>query len=146
MQVLSLRRTALAGRTLALRIQACSRRLDVACWQPPSSAVITLALPPRGQTQHNFCFAIPLCGNCFWTRHFPCFPGFSAVPFRRAVRIPGVVLFIGIFWVVFPGFSIWDSKGAKECKSCRSRKMLKNAPTLAIRSVDTAENEPSKVS
>ena len=28
---------------------------------------------------------------------------------------------------------------------CRSRKMLKNAPTLAIVAVDTAENGPSKV-
>jgi hypothetical protein len=27
----------------------------------------------------------------------------------------------------------------------RSRKMLQNAPTLAIVAVDTAENEPSKV-
>ena len=36
--------------------------------------------------------------------------------------------------------------GAKECKSCRSRKMLQNAPFLAMRGVDTAENEPSKVS
>ena len=38
-----------------------------------------------------------------------------------------------------------DWSGAKECESCRSRKMLKNAPTLAIVAVDTAENEPSKV-
>ena len=42
--------------------------------------------------------------------------------------------------------NFWFQGGAKECKSCRSRKMLKNAPTLAIRSVDTAENEASKVS
>ena len=42
--------------------------------------------------------------------------------------------------------NFWFQSGAKECKSCRSRKMLKNAPTLAIRSVDTADNEPSKVS
>ena len=40
----------------------------------------------------------------------------------------------------------WISSGAKERKSCRSRKMLKNAPTLVIRGVDTEENEPSKVS
>ena len=39
----------------------------------------------------------------------------------------------------------WDLRGAKVCKSCRSRKMLKNAPTLAIVAVHTAENEPSKV-
>ena len=38
-----------------------------------------------------------------------------------------------------------DSKGANKRKSCRSRKILKNAPTLAIRSVDTAENELSKI-
>ena len=41
-------------------------------------------------------------------------------------------------------FCVWS--GAKELTSCRSRKMLKNAPTLAIWGVDTAENEPSKVS
>ena len=40
-------------------------------------------------------------------------------------------------------FRFWS--GAKECKSCRSRKILKNAPTLAIVAVDTAENGPSKV-
>ena len=38
-----------------------------------------------------------------------------------------------------------DLRGAKVCKSCRSRKMLKNAPTLAIVAVHTAENEPPKV-
>ena len=37
----------------------------------------------------------------------------------------------------------WFQSGAKVCESCRSRKMLKNAPTLAIRGVDTAENEPT---
>ena len=40
-------------------------------------------------------------------------------------------------------FRFWS--GAKECKSCRSRKILKNALTLAIVAVDTAENGPSKV-
>ena len=30
-------------------------------------------------------------------------------------------------------------------KPCRARKMLKNAPTLAIGGADTAENEPPKV-
>ena len=39
----------------------------------------------------------------------------------------------------------WDRSGSKECKSCRSRKMLQNASLLAIVAVDTAENEPSKV-
>ena len=34
-----------------------------------------------------------------------------------------------------------DWSGAKECESCRSRKMLKNAPTLAIVAVHTSENE-----
>ena len=34
--------------------------------------------------------------------------------------------------------------GAKLWKSCRSRKIWKNAPFLAIVAVDTAENEPSK--
>ena len=32
--------------------------------------------------------------------------------------------------------------GAKECRSCRSRKMRKNAPTLAIVAVHTEENGP----
>ena len=31
------------------------------------------------------------------------------------------------------------------CKSCRSRKILTNAPTLAFGGADTAENEPLKV-
>ena len=39
----------------------------------------------------------------------------------------------------------WGLSGAKECKSCRSRKILKNAPTLAIVAVHTAENEPLKI-
>ena len=43
-------------------------------------------------------------------------------------------------------FNFCHFSGAKECNSCRSRKMLQNAPFLAIRGVDTAENEPSKVS
>ena len=38
-----------------------------------------------------------------------------------------------------------DLSGAKDCKSCRSRKMLKNAPTLAIVAVHTEENEPLKI-
>ena len=71
--------------------------------------------------------------------------------------LPLVIVFFSrcslIFRWDFPGgfsrlFSTWDSKGAKECRCSRSyrfRKMLKNAPTLAIRNVDTAENEPSKV-
>ena len=32
-----------------------------------------------------------------------------------------------------------------DLKSCRARKILKNAPTLAIVAVHTDENEPSKV-
>ena len=40
---------------------------------------------------------------------------------------------------------IWDLSGAKECKSCRSRKMLQNASFLAIVAVDTDENEPLKL-
>ena len=39
----------------------------------------------------------------------------------------------------------WDLSGAKECKSCRSRKSLKNEPLVAIVAVHTAENEPLKV-
>ena len=38
----------------------------------------------------------------------------------------------------------WVQSGAKGWKSCRSRKIWKNAPTLAIVAVDTAENEPLK--
>ena len=39
----------------------------------------------------------------------------------------------------------WVESGAKGWKSCRSRKIWKNAPTLAIVAVDTAENEPFEV-
>ena len=39
----------------------------------------------------------------------------------------------------------WVFSGPKAKKSCRSRKILKNAPTLAIVAVDIAENEPLKV-
>ena len=46
----------------------------------------------------------------------------------------------GKFFVKF-----WIRSGAKECRSCRARKMLKNAPTLAIVAVHTEENEPSRV-
>ena len=68
----------------------------------------------------------------------------GAVLFARALLRRG--LFVGIFQVVFHcGFYTWDSKGAKECKSCRSRKMQKNASLLSIVAVDTAENEPAKV-
>ena len=38
-----------------------------------------------------------------------------------------------------------DSKGAKVRKSCRAREMLKDAPILAIGSVDAAESEPLEV-
>ena len=38
-----------------------------------------------------------------------------------------------------------DLSGAKECKSCRSRKMLQNAAFLAIVAVHTDENEPLKI-
>ena len=44
------------------------------------------------------------------------------------------------FLLKFRGLS-----GAKAKESCRSRKILKNAPLLAIVAVDTAENEPLKV-
>ena len=39
----------------------------------------------------------------------------------------------------------WGVSGAKAKKSCRARKILKNASFLAIVAVDTAENEPLKV-
>ena len=38
-----------------------------------------------------------------------------------------------------------DLSGAKDCKSCRSRKILQNAPTLAIVAVHTEENEHLKI-
>ena len=38
-----------------------------------------------------------------------------------------------------------DSKGAKACKSCRSRQELSNEYLLAKFGFDTAENEPPKV-
>ena len=41
--------------------------------------------------------------------------------------------------------NFWIWSGAKECRSCRARKMLKNAPTLAIVAVHTEENEPSRI-
>ena len=52
--------------------------------------------------------------------------------------------FIVIFWdgsvnVILLKFQ--NLSGAKECRSRRSRKMLQNAPTLAIEAVDTEENE-----
>ena len=40
---------------------------------------------------------------------------------------------------------LWDSKGAKACKSCRSRQELSNEYLLARFVVDTAENVPLKV-
>ena len=39
----------------------------------------------------------------------------------------------------------WDLSGAKDCKACSSRKMLKNEYLVAKIGVDTAENEPSKI-
>ena len=44
----------------------------------------------------------------------------------------------------FDGFLL-EFCGAKAKKSCRARKMLKNASFLAIVAVETAENEPLKV-
>ena len=38
-----------------------------------------------------------------------------------------------------------DLSGAKVCKSCTSRKTLKNDPGLAIAAVHTEENEPRKI-
>ena len=56
-------------------------------------------------------------------------------------------------WTIIQNYPNWDaffaeilkSERAKECKSCRSRKMVKNATTLAIVAVHTAENEPLKI-
>ena len=51
------------------------------------------------------------------------------------------------FWKKFDEFLLkfWDLSGAKDCKSCRSRKTLQNDYLVAIVAVDTAENEPYKV-
>ena len=38
-----------------------------------------------------------------------------------------------------------DLSGAKDCKSCRSRKIQQNEYLVAIVAVDTAENGPPKV-
>ena len=59
-------------------------------------------------------------------------------------------LFIGCLFRGFLGgfsrvFSIRSPKGAKDCKSCSSRKMLKNAYLGAEIGFDAEENEPSKV-
>ena len=36
----------------------------------------------------------------------------------------------------------WKFSSREECRICRSRKMLKNATTLALGGFDTQENEP----
>ena len=50
------------------------------------------------------------------------------------------------FWKIncrkFANF--WKIRSREECKSCRSRKMLQNASSLATVAVDTEENEPIK--
>ena len=38
-----------------------------------------------------------------------------------------------------------DLSGAKDCKSCRSRKIQQNEYLVAIVAVHTAENEPRKI-
>ena len=43
------------------------------------------------------------------------------VSFVAYLKSIGSVLFMGFSGKFCPGFSIWDSKGAKECKSDRSR-------------------------
>ena len=50
-------------------------------------------------------------------------------------------------WKKFDEFlrRFWVWSGAKVCKSCRSRKMLKNEYLVAKIGFDTEENEPSKV-
>ena len=88
-----------------------------------------------------------------------------AIPFRQRVSLslrpgscfsPGVrfdeaafVSFSIFRWDFLGGFSrvfsTWDSKGAKDCKSCRSRKMLSNEYLVAKFGFDTEENEPLKV-
>ena len=72
---------------------------------------------------------------------------FQAFPIRRLQRCKGSFTF-SVFSMVstgwfFQGFFHFDSKGAKDCKSCRSRKMLQNEPTLAIVAVHTEENGPN---
>ena len=54
-------------------------------------------------------------------------------------------VFVIVFCFFFSSFPTWGSKGAKDCTFCRSREMLKNAPTLAIVAVHTEEYEPLKI-
>ena len=56
-----------------------------------------------------------------------------------------VCLFRGFLGGFSRFFSIRSPKGAKVCKSCRSRKTLKNEYLVAKFGFDTAENEPSRV-
>ena len=42
-------------------------------------------------------------------------------------------------------FKFCDLSGAKDCKSCSSRKIIQDEYLVAIVAVDTAENEPLKV-
>ena len=112
---------------------------------------------------HNF-QNILQCSACFWqftqkSRHnSSCSDNFCEIPakFHRnfTKKLPKFIdqnrnemKFHFIPRKKFDAFFLkfWDLSGAKECKSCRSRKMLQNEPLVAIVAVDTAENEPLKV-
>ena len=65
---------------------------------------------------------------------------FSKIWMKFSKNLQNLCKILASFLVKF-----WVQSGAKGWKYCRSRKIWKNAPTLAIVAVDTAENEPSKV-
>ena len=67
-------------------------------------------------------------------RKFPFF--FPSRKFHRKTRMKNLDRF---------SLRFWDLSGAKAWKSCRSRKMLQNEPTLAIVAVHEEENEPLEI-
>ena len=92
-------------------------------------------------------------------QHFLCFLiNFLSVSWNSGQNLSKFCWKITKFWNFLENFrknckkkftkfllKIWDLSGEKECKSCRSRKMLQNASFLAIVAVRTEENEPPKI-
>ena len=85
-------------------------------------------------------FANNVYSNCFffWDRRI------NVIFCKNEMKFCSFHFIRAKFWTRFL-LKFWDLSGAKECKSCRSRKMLQNASFLAIVAVDTAENEPLKI-
>ena len=104
--------------------------------------------------------AVPrVTGVIFWISVVPTSAGRAACPcapsFRDSPRhsccgliasFPGPCASSGgrLPEALFMVFQL-DSKGAKACKSCRSRQELSNEYLLAKFGVDTAENKPLKI-